>query len=55
MRVLVIEAKDDIGGMTTTRDLVTPGFATDVHARGYQLASYPRRPGNSIWRALVSN
>lgn len=39
MRVLVAEAKDAIGGMTTTSELVMPGFWTDVHASGYQLAN----------------
>lgn len=39
MRTLVVEASDEIGGMTTTRELVMPGFWTDVHASGYQLAN----------------
>ncbi|MGH6736267.1 MAG: phytoene desaturase family protein [Methyloceanibacter sp.] len=39
LRVLVVEAKAAIGGMTSTRELVLPGFHTDVHASGYQLAN----------------
>lgn len=38
-RVLVVEARATIGGMTSTEALVRPGFWTDVHASGYQLAS----------------
>ena len=45
MRVLVIEAKDEIGGMTATRALVMPGFKTDVHASGYQLANLSSAAG----------
>lgn len=39
MRVLVVEAKSTIGGMTSSEDLVRPGYRTDLHASGYQLAS----------------
>ncbi|WP_024792949.1 phytoene desaturase family protein [Tomitella biformata] len=39
LQVLVVEAAAAIGGMTSTRELVLPGFHTDVHASGYQLAN----------------
>lgn len=39
IRVLVVEAKSTIGGMTSSEDLVLPGYRTDLHASGYQLAS----------------
>jgi len=39
LRVLVVEGKDRIGGMTSTEEMVLPGFHTDVHASGYQLAN----------------
>ena len=39
LRVLVVEARPTIGGMTSTRELACPGFHTDVHASGYQLAN----------------
>ncbi|WP_182358815.1 phytoene desaturase family protein [Tomitella gaofuii] len=44
LRVLVVEASPTIGGMTTTRELVLPGFRTDVHASGYQLANLSSAP-----------
>ncbi len=39
MSVLVVERNAEIGGMTSTRELVLPGFHTDTHASGYQLAN----------------
>lgn len=44
MTVLVVEHHDEIGGMTTSRELVRPGFLTDVHASGYQLANLSSAP-----------
>ena len=38
LRVLVLEAYERIGGMTLTEEVTLPGFRSDVHARGYQLA-----------------
>jgi phytoene dehydrogenase-like protein len=39
LRVLVLEQYKDIGGMTVTEQVTLPGFWSDVHASGYQLAS----------------
>jgi beta-carotene ketolase (CrtO type) len=37
--VLVVEQYPVVGGMTITEELVAPGFRSDVHASGYQLAN----------------
>ena len=37
--VLVLEQHETIGGMTATEELAAPGFWSDVHASGYQLAN----------------
>jgi phytoene dehydrogenase-like protein len=39
LRVLVLEAYERLGGMTLTEELTLPGFRSDVHASGYQLAN----------------
>ena len=39
LRVLVLEAYEQIGGMTLTQDVTLPGFWSDIHASGYQLAN----------------
>src|SRR5918912_4520181 len=39
LKVLVVERYHDIGGMTLTEELTLPGFKSDVHASGYQLAN----------------
>jgi phytoene dehydrogenase-like protein len=39
LKVLVLERYHDIGGMTLTEELTLPGFRSDVHASGYQLAN----------------
>lgn len=39
LRVLVLEAYERLGGMTLTEELTLPGFWSDVHASGYQLAN----------------
>jgi phytoene dehydrogenase-like protein len=44
MSVLVVERNTEIGGMTSTRELVLPGFHTDIHASGYQLANLSSAP-----------
>lgn len=44
MRVIVLEYHAEIGGMTSTRELVQPGFHTDIHASGYQLANLSSAP-----------
>lgn len=37
--VLVLERYHTLGGMTLTEELTLPGFLSDVHASGYQLAN----------------
>lgn len=39
MSVLVLEQYHTLGGMTLTEELTLPGFKSDVHASGYQLAN----------------
>lgn len=39
LSVLVLEQYSTIGGMTITEELTLPGFWSDVHASGYQLAN----------------
>jgi beta-carotene ketolase (CrtO type) len=36
---LVVEQHASVGGMTITEELAAPGFKSDVHASGYQLAN----------------
>jgi beta-carotene ketolase (CrtO type) len=42
--VTVFEEYSSVGGMTLTEELVAPGFWSDVHASGYQLASLSPAP-----------
>jgi phytoene dehydrogenase-like protein len=44
LRVLVLEANDDIGGLTITHEITRPGFHSDVHAFGYQFANLSPAP-----------
>ena len=44
MRVVVVEAYEAVGGMTLTEELTLPGFWSDVHASGYQLANFSPAP-----------
>ncbi len=39
LKVVVIEQYHSIGGMTITEEVTLPGFKSDVHAFGYQLAN----------------
>ena len=39
MKVLVLEQYASIGGMTNTEEVTLPGFHSDTHAIGYQLAN----------------
>lgn len=39
LTVLVVERYHEVGGMTLTEELTLPGFRSDVHASGYQLAN----------------
>ena len=43
-RVLVIEQYHSIGGMTITEEVTLPGFLSDIHAYGYQLANFSPAP-----------
>jgi phytoene dehydrogenase-like protein len=44
LSVLVLEANDDIGGLTVTQEITRPGFHSDLHAFGYQFASLSPAP-----------
>jgi phytoene dehydrogenase-like protein len=44
LRVLVLEANEDIGGLTITREITLPGFHSDLHAFGYQFANLSFAP-----------
>ncbi|HEX5500168.1 MAG TPA: NAD(P)/FAD-dependent oxidoreductase, partial [Thermomicrobiales bacterium] len=44
LRVLVLEAAETIGGMTLTAEATLPGFWSDIHASGYQLANFSPAP-----------
>ena len=39
LRVLVLEQYHTVGGMTVTEEETLPGFWSDIHASGYQLAN----------------
>lgn len=39
LRTLVLEQYHSIGGMTITEEITLPGFKSDIHAFGYQLAN----------------
>src|SRR5262245_47305732 len=39
LKVLVLEQYHAIGGMTVTEEETLPGFWSDIHASGYQLAN----------------
>ncbi len=45
LKVLVLERYHKVGGMTITEELTLPGFKSDVHASGYQLANLSPVPG----------
>jgi beta-carotene ketolase (CrtO type) len=44
LKVLVLEKYHTLGGMTLTEELTLPGFWSDVHASGYQLANISPTP-----------
>jgi len=44
LNVLVAEQYHSIGGMTITEEVTLPGFRSDVHAFGYQLANLSPAP-----------
>ena len=45
LRVLVLEQYHTVGGMTVTEEETLPGFWSDIHASGYQLANLSPVPG----------
>lgn len=45
LRVVVFEECPSVGGMTLSEDVTLPGFRSDVHASGYQLANLSPAPG----------
>jgi beta-carotene ketolase (CrtO type) len=44
LKVLVLEEYQSIGGMTITEEITLPGFKSDIHAFGYQLANFSPVP-----------
>jgi phytoene dehydrogenase-like protein len=44
LKVLVLEQYHTFGGMTLTEEVTLPGFWSDVHASGYQLANFSPAP-----------
>lgn len=44
LKVLVLEEYQSIGGMTITEEVTLPGFKSDIHAYGYQLANFSPAP-----------
>jgi phytoene dehydrogenase-like protein len=44
LSVLVLEANDEIGGLTVTQEITDSGFHSDLHAFGYQFASLSPAP-----------
>jgi phytoene dehydrogenase-like protein len=44
LSVAVVEQYSAVGGMTLTEEIAGPGFRSDVHASGYQLASLSPAP-----------
>ena len=44
LKIPVLEEYCSIGGMTITEEITLPGFKSDVHAFGYQLANLPPVP-----------
>src|SRR5208337_4389510 len=45
LKVLVLEQYHTVGGMTITEEITLPGFRSDIHAFGYQLANLSPAPG----------
>jgi phytoene dehydrogenase-like protein len=44
LRVLVLEANENIGGLTVTEEITLPDFHSDLHAFGYQFANLSPAP-----------
>lgn len=45
LSVLVLEQYHAVGGMTVTEEVTLPGYWSDIHASGYQLANLSPVPG----------
>lgn len=46
MKVLVLERYHAVGGMTLTEEVTLPGYWSDIHASGYQLANLSPVPAD---------
>lgn len=44
LKTLVLEQYHTVGGMTITEEITLPGFRSDIHAFGYQLANLSPAP-----------
>lgn len=44
LRVLTLEANENIGGLTITQEITLPDFHSDLHAFGYQFANLSPAP-----------
>ncbi len=44
LKILVLEQYHQVGGMTVTEEETLPGFWSDIHASGYQLANLSPAP-----------
>ncbi len=51
LHVAVVEANDDVGGLTVTQEITGPGYHSDLHAFGYQFASLSPAPDELDLRA----
>jgi len=57
LRVLVLEANENIGGLTITEEITLPNFHSDLHAFGYQFANLspaPEELGLELLRPEIS-
>jgi phytoene dehydrogenase-like protein len=52
LKVLVLEQYHSVGGMTVTEEETLPGFWSDIHASGYQLANLSPVP-NEILKGVA--
>ncbi len=55
LKVVVLEQYRIVGGMTITEEITLPGFRSDIHAFGYQLANLSPRLPNWISPDMVFN
>jgi phytoene dehydrogenase-like protein len=55
LHVLVLEANENIGGLTITQEITLPNFHSDLHAFGYQFANLsPARVGTGpLWPGIA--